>query len=196
MAATEGIDLPGEIRVFVSVSRFVRSLWGVLALALVVSDGAAAEEGPFDNSSLRGTYTYAAIFSSAGEPFPNSAILGLLYFDGEGDWIFANLITNLPGAPDPDGSPTRFLMNSLADLELPWPHVRGTYAVNPDGSFLFDIGGGQGAFEGVVKHAEMIGGVLVIEEYIMVDTAPSRFGGGLAVFNVWRIVEENILPPE
>ncbi|MHA1559687.1 MAG: hypothetical protein ACTSWI_03335 [Alphaproteobacteria bacterium] len=87
-------------------------------------------------------------------------------------------------------------MNTLAETELPWPHVRGTYTVNPDGSFLYFIENGWGVFEGVVTRAEMIDGVLTLTEFIMVDIVPSRFGGGLAVFDAWRIVSENILPPE
>lgn len=155
-----------------------------------------AEDGPFANASLHGTYTYVSLFNDVAEPFPNAAIVGMMYFDGEGNWVFANLITNLPGEPDREGEPTRFLMNALDDLTPPWPHVRGTYSVNPDGSFRFLIENGEGAFDGVVKRAEPTGGQLTITEAIMIDTSPNRFGDGLVVFDLWRIVEQNILPRE
>jgi hypothetical protein len=178
-----------------------RTIRGLIAAALfaglaLAGAETAAQQGPFNNASLRGTYTYVAIFGNANEPYPNSAIAGLLYFDGTGGWVFANLITNLPGEPDAEGNPTRFLMNSLDDLTLPWPHVRGTYAVNPDGSFRYLIERGQGAFDAVVTEAERVDGRLMITRAVMVDTAPSRFGGGLVVFDLWRIVDDNILPPE
>ena len=168
----------------------------LMAMIFALAGTAAAQDGPFNNASLQGTYTYATIFNNPGEPSPSSAIIGIFYFDGDGNWIFANLITNLPGEPDEDGNPTRFLMNSLADTELPWPHVTGTYSVNPDGSFLYYIQNGWGLFEGVVKRAEMIDGALTLTEFLLVDTVPSRFGGGLVVFEGWRIVSENILPPD
>jgi hypothetical protein len=179
----------GKLRISLSALAFGA------AISLTQAGTAAAQDGPFNNASLQGTYTYATIFSNPGEPSPSSAIIGMFYFDGDGNWIFANLITNLPGEPDEEGNPTRFLMNSLADTELPWPHVTGTYTVNPDGSFLYYIQNGWGLFEGVVTGAEMIDGVLTLTEFLLVDTVPSRFGGGLVVFEGWRIVSENILPP-
>ena len=65
--------------------------------------------------------------------------------------------------------------------------------MNPDGSILFDILNGQGAADAVPTRVEIIGGTLTISEFMMVDTGPSRFGGGLFVMNLWRIAEENIL---
>lgn len=167
-----------------------------IGLTALMATATAAQDGPFSDASLRGSYTYAAFFSNSGEAWPSSAIVGLMYYDGEGAWVFANTITNLPGEPDAEGNPTRFLMNSLDDLEAPWPHVRGTYSVNPDGSFRYEIERNQGAFDGMVTKAELIDGETTITEAILIDTGPNRFGDAMVVFNLWRIVEDNILPPE
>lgn len=174
----------------------MRTLLCSLALTALLTGGAKAEEGPFRNSSLHGTYSYAAIFNNPGEPYPNGAMLGMFYFDGAGSFVEANLITNLPGEPDAGGNPTRFLMRSLSDTEVPWRHITGRYSVNPDGSILFDILNGQGTADAVPTRIEMIAGTLTISEFIVVDTGPSRFGAGLFVMNLSRIAEGNILISE
>ena len=89
------------------LSMILRTLSWPLVLAAFLVDGANAEEGPFRNSSLHGTYSYAAVFNNPGKPYPNGAMLGMFYFDGAGNFVEANLITNLPGEPDPQKKETR-----------------------------------------------------------------------------------------
>lgn len=156
---------------------------------------ALAQEGPFNNASLHGTYSSYFINTGANEPSPNNINRSLIYFDGQGNHRGMLTLTNRAGEPDADGKPTRDRVRSLSDPAT-WRHFSGTYQVLHFGDFLWGASVGGTDREGLVARAEMINGVTTITEWIIVGIRTnSRTGGMQGPWYGTRIADGDILPP-
>lgn len=165
------------------------------AIGLVASvvTAAVAQDGPFTDASLRGTYAVSVITSGPNEPLINMVNHKLEYFDGDGDVVWTFLITNREGEPDPDGGRTRQLFRTLDDPST-WTHSTGTYEMLPFGGFLFYTANGS-TLDGIAVQTEMIDGILTVTEYIMTTRTPQgRSGGGVGLFHGTRIADGDIVP--
>ena len=171
---------------------FARS--GFLLVIIGLLSSAVAQQEPFSNSSLNGTYALFQITAGANQPAINLINATVNYFDGEGNHRLAFIITNRAGETDAEGNPTRISQRNLSDSSTQ-SHTSGTYEVFPFGAFFLDVD--QRFFwDGLVTGTVMIDGVLTISEFKLFGRVPQgATGGGVAVWHGSRITDVDVVPP-
>lgn len=179
----------GQVRMTFADATFA----GALLVGGLAMSFAAAQEGPFGNESLHGSYAWLVEMSaSADAPMPEFVNGGLVFYDGEGTYRGVSMFNNIPGEPDADGNATRNNDGRVDDPST-WFHWVGTYEVNPFGGFVWTWPAGD--FDGIATRTESIDGVLTITEYPLVSRAPNSHTRGVWMFRHARIADGDTLPP-
>ena len=165
------------------------------ATGVAATTDTAAQDMAFSNASLQGTYTFIRLDSRPGDDGnPSNAVVGLAYFDGQGNYRLAIMHDNKPDI-DADGNPARLLLNTLSD-PVGYFIFADEYEVRLDGTILSErpfFDPTVSTMDGFPTQVEIIDGALAIVAFSNFSRLAE--GGGLAVYEFSRIAVADLAPP-